>query len=121
MLLTEFFGKSIDINKELSKKRDDKGITDEVFWYIIDHDKLHKDHFHDIADKIKKTKDHDKESLVRDFMPMVHKGCREFYHHRKMPGKFEHIFTKDMALDLCERLYDHYREDVVKGEYEADR
>ena len=121
MRLNEFFGKSVDVNKELSKKRNDNGNGDDLFWYIIDHDKLHKDHFHDLAKTIKNPKTQDKEYIVKEFMPMVRKGCREFYHHAKMTGRFEEKFTKEMMQDMCERLYDHYREDVIKGKYKVGK
>ena len=124
MLLNEFFGKPIDVHKEMSKSRDDQNIGDELFWYIIDHDKLHKDYFHEIAKKIKKSHDSDtidKEEIVKDFLPMVKKGCVEFYQHHKMPGKLEKIFSEDLIEDMCEKLYDHYREDIVKDAYKLGR
>jgi hypothetical protein len=52
MLLKEFFGKAIDINKQMNKSRDDEGVGNDLFWFIIDHDRLHKDHFHPLAKKI---------------------------------------------------------------------
>jgi hypothetical protein len=116
MLLVEFFGKPIDVDKELRKNRNDNVNNNELFWFIIDHDKLHKDYFHSLANKIydaHKSKDLDKINLVKEFMPMVKKGCMEFYHKNKLQGHFEDNFSKDLMKDLCEKLYDHYREDVV--------
>ena len=52
MLLKEFFGHNLNIKKE-SDKPDDKGTKDELFWYIIDHDRLHKDYFIPLGKKIK--------------------------------------------------------------------
>ena len=40
MLLNEFFGKAIDVTKEMSKNNDDKEMHDDLFWYILDHDNL---------------------------------------------------------------------------------
>lgn len=120
MLLKEFFGKAIDPIKDLQKGRDDKNISDELFWYIIDHDKLHKDFFHPLASKIKKANEDgnvDKEEQIDAFMPMVKKGCKEFYAHKKMQGKLGKIFSEELRDDMCERLYDHYREDVIKDKY----
>jgi hypothetical protein len=116
MLLVEFFGKPIDVDKELRKNRNDSVNNNELFWFIIDHDKLHKDYFHSLANKIydaHKSKDLDKINLVKEFMPMVKKGCMEFYHKNKLSGHFEDNFSKDLMKELCEKLYDHYREDVV--------
>lgn len=120
MLLKEFFGKNADPIKDLHKGRDDQNIGDELFWYIVDHDKLHKDFFHPIAQKIKKESNSnkfDKEKYVAEFMPMVKKGCMEFYHQNKMQGKLGTLFSKELRKDMCERLFDHYREDIVKDQY----
>jgi hypothetical protein len=121
MLLNEFFGKAIDLGKKEDKDTDKHGkISDDAFWYIVDHDRLHKDHFHTLAPKIKKAHKEgraDKEKLVKDFLPMVNKGCMEFYNKHKMTGKLGKLFPKEMREDMCERLYDHYCEDILKDRY----
>jgi len=120
MKLMEFFGKPVDIEKEMSKERGDNGIGNDLFWFIIDHDKLHKDHFHDIAKKIHrqhKSKNVNKEEIVKDFLPMVKKGCMEFYTHHKLPGRPGNHFDKELIKDLCERLFDHYKDDIIHGKY----
>jgi hypothetical protein len=120
MLLVEFFGKPISIDKELRKNRNDSTDNNELFWYLIDHDKLHKDHFHKLSPKIYhglKHKKLDKENIVKEFMPMVKQGCMEFYHQKKLPGHFEDNFDKDFMKDLCERLFDHYAEDIENNHY----
>lgn len=120
MLLKEFFGKSIDPIKQLKGDNDDKNISDELFWFILDHDRLHKDFFHPIAVKIRKEcekPEFDKEGLVMEFMPMVKKGCKEFYLEKKMEGKLGKLFSEELRKDICERLYDHYREDILKDKY----
>ena len=116
----EFFGKNINPTRELEKDSKEKNMGDELFWYIVDHDRLHKDYFHPIASKIHaahKQDGLDQESMVREFMPMVNKGCREFFKNKKMTGYPEKIFNKELRKDMCEKLYDHYREDIIKGEY----
>lgn len=120
MLLKEFFGKAIDINKQMNKSRDDEGVGNDLFWFIIDHDRLHKDHFHPLAKKIHaahKNNKLDKEEITKDFLPMVKKGCMEFYEKNKMPGRMKDHFSKEFVKDMCERLFDHYREDVIRGKY----
>jgi hypothetical protein len=122
MLLKEFFGKAKDIRKEMDKEREDKTAGNDLFWYIIDHDRLHKDFFHDIAPKIHKAHKSnklDKENSVEHFMPMVKKGCKEFFEFNKMPGRVEDTFDKEFIKEMCERLFDHYREDIVKGNYKV--
>jgi hypothetical protein len=118
MLLNEFFGHSI--NLKTSDKKDDKNQSDELFWYFIDHDKLHKDYVMPIAQKIKhshKKGTVDVKALVDSFMPMVEKGCMEFYHKKKLEGSPGKVFPKEMREELCQRLYDHYCDDVLKDEY----
>ena len=121
MLLNEFFGKAIDASKPLpSGNSDDKNLTDRVFWFIIDHDKLHKDFFIPIATKVKKTQGTDsfnKEKTVASFMPMVERGCLEYYQTEKLKGSPGKLFPKDFREELCERLFNHYFEDIIKDQY----
>lgn len=116
----EFFGKSADVTKEQGTDRDNKEMRDELFWFMLDHDRLHKDFFHPIAVKIKKANEDgeiDKAEICNAFMPMVKKGCLEFYQQKKLKGKIAKLFNEDLREDLCERLFDHYREDIIKGKY----
>jgi len=121
MLLNEFFGKAIDASKKVSpKKDDDKELGDELFWFILDHDKLHKDHFHRVAGKIKHLHNKNKlnrESMIQEFMPMVDRGCKEFYIKKQMKGGLGKHFPKEVRLGMCEKLYDHYTHDIIKDEY----
>jgi hypothetical protein len=120
MLLNEFFGKPVDIGKKMSKDQDDQKLSDELFWYIVDHDRLHKDFFHPIAVKMKKQQDggkEDKEKTVIEFAPMVKKGCLEFFKFKKMKGHPEKVFNKELFKDICEKLYDHYSQGIKKDHY----
>ena len=120
MLLNEFFGKPADIGKKMSKDQDDQKLSDELFWYIVDHDRLHKDFFHPLAAKMKKQQDGgkvDKEKTVSEFAPMVKKGCLEFFKSKKMKGHPEKVFHKELFKDICEKLYDHYNQGIQKDHY----
>jgi hypothetical protein len=121
MLLNEFFGPAIKAGrKQEGADQESDGNTNEVFWYIIDHDRLHKDYFHPLAQKIKHDHENnklDRADCIRKFMPMVEKGCMEFYHHHKMKQKPGKMFPKEMREDLCERLFDHYCDDIIKDKY----
>lgn len=118
MKLLEFFSKPIDIRSNQKNKHQNNNVkTDDLFWYIIDHDKLHKDFFFPIARKLKNLKECDAEMVLELFMPMVKKGCKEFYVHEKMDGKLGKIFPKDLREELCHRLYDHYKDDIQKDKY----
>jgi hypothetical protein len=116
----EFFGKAVNANKAMSKNADDKEMHDDLYWYIVDHDKLHKDFFHPLAKKIKhahKSGKIDKETLVKEFMPMVNKGCMEYYKEKKMKGNLDKAVSREVREEMCERLYDHYCDDIVKDTY----
>jgi len=116
MKLTEFFNQPIQISKRGQDTEDDKR-ADELFWYIIDHDKLHKDYFHSIARKVKKMKEFTPEQVSEMYMPMVIKGCKEYYHEKELKGKLGKEFPQEMRDDMCHRLHDHYREDIEKDIY----
>jgi hypothetical protein len=121
MLLNEFFGKAVDVGIKANKNNSKHSRTaDDAFWYILDHDRLHKDFFHSIAPKIKKNHNEgrdDKEQMVKMFGHMVNKGCLEFYHKYKLQGPLGKLFPKEIREEMCERLYNHYREDIVKDSY----
>ena len=116
MKLTEFFNNPMKI-KHQSEDLDVDKKNDDLFWYIIDHDKLHKDYFYPIARKIKKLKECTPEQVLEMYMPMVIKGCKEFYHDHELKGKLGKEFSEEMRDDMCHRLHDHYREDIEKDKY----
>lgn len=120
MKLFEFFGRSINLDKPKQDDRRDKELDHDLFWFILDHDKLHKDYFFPLARKIKsthKTESYNKEQVVAEFMPMVEKGCKEYYIKNKMQGKLGKAFPKELREELCEKLYNHYYEDIIKDCY----
>ncbi len=120
MRLMEFFGKPINVQKENEKDREEDKHGDDLFWYIVDHNKLHKDYFLPIAEyvhKAHKKGNLDKQEVVNKFRPMVEKGCMEYYHQNGLKERIGKLFPKDLRDDLCERLYDFYYEDIIKGAY----
>jgi LysM repeat protein len=112
MLLTEFFGKAKQIHLKLGKDKDENKINNELLWFILDHDRLHKDYFYHLSKKLKAHED-DK-SILDDIMEMVKKGCKEFYVNNKMEGKLGKLFPEELRKDVCQKLYDHYRENLKK-------
>lgn len=124
MLLNEFFGKPIDVKKSDNDSNRNKGnINDELFWFILDHDKLHKDYFYPLAKKIKQSLQSEslnKSTMVKEFMPMVKKGCMEYYHKNKLTGKPKFLFSKELRDEICERLYNHYIEDIKKNQHKLE-
>lgn len=120
MRLLEFFGKPIAIGKQ-AKKEEAQNPNDDLFWYILDHDKLHKDYFMPIGRKMSKDLKHGKvtkDAYMKSLKPMVEKGCVEFYHRNKMKGKLSKAFPKELRDNLCERLCDHYLEALQNNEFQ---
>ena len=115
MLLTEFFKPSFEPKQK--KDKQDPKINDDLFWFMIDHDRLHKDYFFPIAKKLRKLENYRPEMILNTFMPMVIKGCREYYADKKMQGKLGKVFSKDLREEMCKRLYDHYKDDIKKDVY----
>lgn len=115
MLLNEFFKPSFEAKPK--KEEQDPKINDDLFWFMIDHDKLHKDYFFPIAKKLRKLEECGPEIILDTFMPMVIKGCREYYADKKMQGKLGKVFSKDLREEMCKRLYDHYKDDIKKDVY----
>lgn len=119
MLLKEFFGPAIKAgNKIVDGKKEEQ--NDDLFWYILDHDRLHKDYFLPLAQKIKKQHTEstlDKAACIKEFMPMVNEGCTEYYNEKKLTGKLGKVFPKSLREELCEKLFDHYYEDILKDCY----
>lgn len=127
MLLKEFFSvpsvKDNDPKLGFGKKDSDsekEKLANDVFWFILDHDKLHKKHFMPIAQEIheaNKSGKLDRKKYTECWMPMVEEGCMEFYKANKMSGKPRKIFDEEMCKGLCQRIADQHLEDIRKGEY----
>lgn len=117
MLLKEFFSKSLEFQGQLKNSHNHDLDKDDLFWYIIDHDKLHKDYFFPIAKKIHKLKECGPTMVLELFMPMVKKGCKEYYTYKEMKGKLGKSFPLTIREELCQKLYDHYKEDILKEKY----
>jgi hypothetical protein len=131
MKLYEFFSvasvkdhdPNLDQNRKSSKEEREK-LANDVFWFILDHDDLHKQHFLPIAQEIYKesTKGNvDRKKYKECWMPMVEQGCMSFYKKQKMKGNPNKVFTEEFCEDICERLAEHHIEDIVKGSYKLGK
>ena len=127
MLLTEFFSvPSIKDNdpklgfKDPDSKTQREKLANDVFWFILDHDRLHKEHFFPIAkeinEAIKKNK-LDRKKYTECWMPMVEEGCKDYHEEHKMKGNPKKIFDEEFCKEMCERIAEQYIEDIRKGEY----
>lgn len=118
MKLLEFFGRPISAQSPKEKNMElDK---DDLFFYILNNDRLFKENFFPLARKIKKSHTSakfDKKACVKEFLEMVNKGCRAYYEEKKMFGKLGARFPKELREEMCERLFEHYYEDIIKERY----
>lgn len=127
MKLFEFFGninhnpnEANDRDPEALGKEQEQELSDQVFWYILDHDDLHKKHFMDLAKEIRNTNKENSKDDTHDWklwMPMVKEGCMEFFKEHKVDGHPADTFHKEFRVDLCKRLADHHHKDIIKDEY----
>jgi hypothetical protein len=131
MKLYEFFGGPAYGSNKKDKKdprdelagrtsHDDEKMADDLYWYILDHDSLHKEHFLPLAREISqkmKNKSFDHEKYTKKWMPMVEKACMEFYKKNKMTRDPKDIFPLEMRQGLCQRLADQHHRDIESGEY----
>lgn len=119
MKLYEFFGSwqakaPMDTEEPGKPTQDEKEhFKNDLYFYILDNDDLHKKNFYEIAEHIS----NDKECSENVWLPMVNRGCMEYYKEKNLQDDPKDLFTKDFREDLCKMLDDHFREDVVKGEY----
>lgn len=125
MKLYEFFSvPSLDKHSSDNKKSEDKQekLLNDVYWFILDHDKLHKEHFFPIAQKIQKqyklSNKVNREKFVDCWMPMVKEGCMDYYKKNKMSGKPSNIFSETLVKTICKRLADQHIEDIINDEYQ---
>lgn len=117
MLLNEFFGKTIEVGQDSKSKEQTRNFDDHLFYYILDHDRLHKDYFFEIAKKLRSRNECSETMIYEMFMPMVVKGCKEYYHNQKMEGRMADKFPKEMRQGLCKKLYDHFHDDIRTNKY----
>lgn len=119
MKLVEFFSRPLDIASNQKGRDEQTNVKkDDLFWFMLDHDKLHKDYFFPIARKLKKNSNCTPETVLELFMPMVKQGCKEYYSKNKLKGKLGRVFPKDLREEMCQRLYDHYRDDIQNEKYQ---
>lgn len=128
MKLYEFFGaptnkeESNDMRDKMSGKTqaDDDKLADELYWFILDDDELHKEMFLPLAKEItekQKEGNFDHGEYAKKWLPMVNKGCIKFYKKSELKEDPRDLFTKSMRKGLCQRLADQHHKDIEKGEY----
>ena len=126
MKLFEFFsvpalsdGEDKDHSKDQDGEREK--LANDLFWYILDNDHLHKKHFFPIAQEIyssvKEDKDIDRKKYTECWLPMVKEGAMMFYKHMNLTGNPSKIFDKEMCEHICKRIAERHIKDIAEGQY----
>lgn len=111
MLLNEFFGEKIKISKNEDQH---DNLVNDVFWFILEHDRLHKEYGIQLINQLRKEKTIPEDQIFNKFSPMVNKGCKEYYIKNNLTGHLKTHFPKKNRQELCNQLYAHYC-DHIKG------
>lgn len=126
MKLYEFFSvSSISDSKDNKHPKDKDGereqLANDLYWYILDNDRLHKNHFFPIAQEIyaqvKEDKEIDRKKYTECWMPMVKEGALMFYKHMRLSGNPKKIFDKEMCEHICKRIAERHIKDIAEGQY----
>jgi hypothetical protein len=127
MKLYEFFGgRSNDTDSNPSDdlsgktKVEQEKLSDELYWFILDDDELHKKHFIPVARELaKRMKDEsfDHSTFTSKWMPMINKGCLKFYKKNEMTEDPKDVFPKELRKALCQRFADEHHKDIQKGDF----
>lgn len=129
MKLYEFFGgfdnSHKDTRDELTgkTKKDDEKMADELFWFILDDDQLHKECFLPLAKEInshQKEESFDHSKYIKKWLPMVNKGCMKFYKKHEMTEDPRDVFPIELRKSVCNRLADQHHKDIEAGEYKLN-
>ena len=131
MKLFEFFGninhdpnEGKDRDLDSPSKEEEQQLGDDVYWFILDEDDLHKKFFMPIAKELKKKYDDTTDDASNDWkvwIPMVNAGCMKYYKEHKLEEHPKDAFPKELRTELCKRLEEHYRENITNGEYELGK
>lgn len=124
MKLFEFFGninhnpnEDNDRDPQSLGKEEEQELGDNVFWFILDDNELHKKHFMPIAKELKAKyadKSDDASLDWKVWIPMVNAGCMKYYKEHQIEKHPSDAFSKEFRRDVCKRLEDHYHEAIEK-------
>ena len=127
MKLYEFFNVPVDKKEKQfpdfgkPKTQEEKAkLADELFWYIVDHDDLHKEFVMPFAREIKgqiTASNFNRDRWTKYWMPMVNKGCKLFYKRQKLKDNPDKLFDDELKDELCKRLGEKFIDDVKDDQY----
>lgn len=95
-------------------------LSDELYWFILDDDQLHKECFMPVARELaEKMKDEsfDHSTYTKKWLPMVNKGCLKFYKKCEMTEDPKDLFPIEMRKSLCQRFADEHHKEIQNGDF----
>lgn len=128
MKLNEFFNVPIDPLKEPDPHHnhvsaDEKErMANEVFWFILDNDSLHKEFVLPFVKDLKhliSSPNYDKERFTKYWSPMVSKGCNLFYKKEKLKKDPKNLFDQEFKDGICEKLTEKFIEEIRNDYYQV--
>ena len=101
-------------------------LADEIYWFILDDDELHKEYFIPLASDIAALQKADKfnhNAFIKKWLPMVNAACLKYYkeHGEELSGDPDDLFPIEMRKALCQRLADQHHTDISKDEYQLGK
>jgi hypothetical protein len=126
MKLFEFFNVPVD-NKDkpmkIGKSKDDKlKLADEIFWFIIDNDALHKEFVLPFAAELKdkiSSPEFNKERFHKMWGPMVAKGCKLYHKKEKLKDSPDSLFDDEFKKDICQKVSDKFQDEFKNKYYQV--
>ena len=128
MKLYEFFNVPVDPQKKpdphfnhISAEEKQK-MADDVFWFILDNDALHKEYIMPVISDLKSQitdPEFNKEKFNKKWAPMVSKGCGLFYKKEKLSKDPKDLFDNNLKDELCKRLTDKLMDEVKDDAYQV--
>jgi hypothetical protein len=127
MKLYEFFNVPVDKKEKAfpdyanSKSDEEKTkIADQLFWYIIDNDDLHKEFVLPFIKDMKAqitSPGFNRDRFTKKWLPMINKGAKLFYKHEKLKDDPKDLFTDNLKDELCKQLCDKFIDEVKEDHY----
>jgi hypothetical protein len=126
MKLFEFF--NVPIDKDSKPKKigtsdiDKQKLSDEVFWFILDNDALHKEFVLPFVSQLKDTitsADFNKERFSKMWAPMVAKGCNLYHKKEKLKDNPKSLFDQELKDGLCQQISDKFIEEFQENIYQV--
>ena len=126
MKLNEFFNVPVDKKQKYDphhagiSAEEKQKMADEVFWFIVDHDDLHKEYVMPFVQDMKAqvtSPNFNRDRFTKMWAPMVAKGCQLFHKKHKLKKDPKDLFDKEMKDGLYKALTDRFIKDIQDDEY----